>query len=68
MTKDFFSNYTFVHTFQWTLSERLTNVTITVKIVYMYTLPKGLNKFDVRGVFRKPHTSKTKFFARTVNG
>ena len=31
MTNDFFNNYILVHTFQWTSSECLTNVTITVK-------------------------------------
>ena len=64
MTSDFFSNYIFVHTFQWTLSQCLTNVTTTVKIamVNMYTWSKGLTKFDVRGVFRNPQTSKMEFF------
>ena len=32
MTNDFFNYYMFVHTFQWTSSERLTSVTITVKV------------------------------------
>ena len=32
MRKDFLNNYMFVHTFQWTSSECLTNVTITVKV------------------------------------
>ena len=32
MTDDFFNHYIFVCTFQWTSSERLTNVTITVKV------------------------------------
>ena len=32
MTNDFFNNYIFVHTFQWTSSECLTNVTITAKV------------------------------------
>ena len=32
MTNDFFNNYIFVHTFQWTSSECLTNVTVTVKV------------------------------------
>ena len=32
MTNDFLNNYIFVHTFQWTLSEFLTNVTVTVKV------------------------------------
>ena len=29
---DFFNHYIFVRTFQWTSSECLTNVTITVKV------------------------------------
>ena len=32
MANDFFNHYTFVRTFQWTSSECLTNVTITVKV------------------------------------
>ena len=32
MTNDFFNHYIFVRTFQWTSSECLTNVTITVKV------------------------------------
>ena len=32
MTNDFFNHYIFVCTFQWTSSECLTNVTITVKV------------------------------------
>ena len=32
MTNDFFNHYIFVHTFQWTSSECLTNVAITVKV------------------------------------
>ena len=32
MANDFFNNYILVHTFQRTSSERLTNVTITVKV------------------------------------
>ena len=32
MTNDFFNNYIFVHTFQWTSSECLINVTVTVKV------------------------------------
>ena len=32
MTNDFFNNYIFTHTFQWTASESLTNVTITAKV------------------------------------
>ena len=32
MADDFFSHYIFVRTFQWTSSECLTNVTITVKV------------------------------------
>ena len=32
MIDDFFSHYIFVRTFQWTSSECLTNVTITVKV------------------------------------
>ena len=32
ITNDFFNNYIFVRTFQWTSSECLTNVTITVKV------------------------------------
>ena len=32
MTNDFFNNYVFVHMFQWTSSECLTNVTVTVKV------------------------------------
>ena len=35
MTNDFFNQYIFVPTFQWTSSERLTNVTIRVKVVKM---------------------------------
>ena len=33
MTNDFFIHYIFVHTFQWTSSECLTNVTITLFII-----------------------------------
>ena len=33
MTNDFFNHYIFVRTFQWTSSECLTNVTITVKVI-----------------------------------
>ena len=36
MTNDFFNHYTFVHAFQWTSSECLTNVPITI-IVAMVT-------------------------------
>ena len=50
-----FNNYIFVPTFQWTSSECLTNVTITVK-------------FDVRSVFGDLQTAKTELFARTVHG
>ena len=32
MTNDFLNHYIFVHMFQWTSSECLTNVTVTVKI------------------------------------
>ena len=32
MTNDFFNHYIFVRTFQWTSSECLTNITITVKV------------------------------------
>ena len=32
MTNDFFNSYIFVHTFQWTSSECLTNATVTVKV------------------------------------
>ena len=32
MTNSFFNHYIFVRTFQWTSSECLTNVTITVKV------------------------------------
>ena len=32
MTNDFFDHYIFVPTFQWTSSECLTNVTLTVKV------------------------------------
>ena len=32
MTNDFFNHYIFVHTFQWTSSECLANVAITVKV------------------------------------
>ena len=32
MTNDFFNHYISVRTFQWTSSESLTNVTITVKV------------------------------------
>ena len=42
MTKDFFNHYIFVRTFQWTLSECLTNVTITVKFA-MVTYILGEN-------------------------
>ena len=40
MTNDFFNHYIFVHTFQWTSSECLTNVTITVKVA-MVTYIQG---------------------------
>ena len=42
MTNDFFNNYIFVRTFQWTSSECLTNVTITVKVA-MVTYIQGEN-------------------------
>ena len=32
ITNDFFNHYIFIHTLQWTLSECLTNATITVKV------------------------------------
>ena len=32
MTNNFFNHYIFVHTFQWTSSECLASVTITVKV------------------------------------
>ena len=32
MTNDFFNSYIFVHMFQWTSSECLTNATVTVKV------------------------------------
>ena len=32
MTNDFFDNYIFVHTFQWTSSKCYNNVTITAKV------------------------------------
>ena len=70
MTNDFFNHYVFVHTFQWTSSERLTNVIMTVKIAmvtYIYC-EKWLTKFDVRSVFRDLQTSKTELFPRTVHG
>ena len=42
MTNDFFNHYIFVCTFQWTSSECLTNVTITVKVA-MVTYIQGEN-------------------------
>ena len=42
MTNDFFNHYIFVRTFQWTSSECLTNVTITVKVA-MVTYIQGEN-------------------------
>ena len=42
MTNDFFNHYIFVHTFQWTSSECLTNVTINVKVA-MVTDIQGEN-------------------------
>ena len=39
VTNDVFNHYIFVHTFQWTSSECLTNFTITVKVAmvtYIY--------------------------------
>ena len=33
VTNDFFNHYIFVRTFQWTSSECLTNVAITVKVI-----------------------------------
>ena len=42
MANDFFNHYIFVRTFQWTSSECLTNVTITVKVA-MVTYIQGEN-------------------------
>ena len=42
MTNDFFNRYIFVHTFQWTSSDCLTNVTVTVKVALIYS---NLNHF-----------------------
>ena len=44
MTNDFFNHYIFVRKFQWTSSECLTNVTITVKVA-MVTYKKGENGY-----------------------
>ena len=44
MTNDFFNHYMFVCTFQWTSSECLTNVTITVKVA-MVTYKQGENGY-----------------------
>ena len=44
MTNHFFNHYIFVRTFQWTSSECLTNVTITVKVA-MVTYKKGENGY-----------------------
>ena len=65
MTNDFFNNYIFVRTFQWTSSECLTNVTITVKVVMVTYIVKML---DVRRVFRDLQTSKTELFSKTIHG
>ena len=63
MTNDFFNHYIFVRTFQWTSSECLTNVTITVKSYYGYIYKrwKWLTKFDVRTIFRDLQTSKVAY-------
>ena len=42
VTNDFFNHYIFVCTLQWTSSECLTNVTITVKVA-MVTYIQGEN-------------------------
>ena len=65
MTNDFFNNYIFVRTFQWTSSECLTNVTITVKVAMVTYIVKML---DVRRVFRDLQTSKTELFSKTIHG
>ena len=39
MANDFFNHYIFVRTFQWTSSECLTNVTITVKVDMVTYIP-----------------------------
>ena len=38
MTRDFFNNYIFIQTFQWTSSECYNNVTVTVKVVMATTI------------------------------
>ena len=72
MTNDFFNNYIFVYTFQWTSSECQNNVTITVKVAmvtyYIYTVQNKLTKIEVRGIFRNSQTSKMELIARIVNG
>ena len=65
MTNDFFNHYIFVYTFQWTSSERLTNVTITIKVaIVTYSHIVKM----VRSVYRDLQTSKTELLVRTVHG
>ena len=54
MAKDFFNHYVFVRTFQWTSSECLTNVTITVKVA-MITYTKF---FSIRVFFTDTDNSQ----------
>ena len=51
ITDDFFHNYIFNHTFQWSSSKCCNNGKSSYG--YIYTFYKGLTKTDVRGVFKK---------------
>ena len=54
ITDDFFHNYIFNHTFQWSSSKCCNNGKSSYG--YIYTFYKGLTKTDVRGVFKKTET------------
>ena len=49
ITKDFFNDYIFVYTFQWTSSECFINVTITVKITMAKEIISHLSRFLKNG-------------------
>ena len=61
ITNDFFNHYIFVRTFQWTLSQCLAIVTITVKVA-MFTY------IHCEAYLEDLQTSKAEFFVRTVHG
>ena len=74
MTNDFFNHYMFVRTFQWTSSECLTNVTITVKVpmvTYIYCENGSLNLTSEAYLLTYKHLkrsfSREQFTAEPVN-